>query len=97
MNRQDLKDDDHVDDAMRSAELAMRLPEPVRKHAVLGNAIQHAVRADDRRIHRARQNQRSHGHHEHVERQPQRERPGQTHGQSADQILQILAARTRPE
>ena len=72
--------------------LPVRLAEPVGQHAVFGHAVEHAVGANDRRVHRARQNQRAHRHHEYVKHQPQRERPDQIHGQSANQVFQVLAA-----
>jgi hypothetical protein len=39
----DLHRHDDVDQAVRSAVLAVRLAEPIAEHAVFGNAIQHAV------------------------------------------------------
>ena len=71
-DRHDLQRHHHVDDPVRRAELRVRLPEPVRQHAVFGNAVQHAVRSHNRRVHRARKNQRAHHHHENVKHQPQR-------------------------
>ena len=85
------KKHDHVDNAVRSAELAVRLAEPVGQHAIFGNAVQHAVGPDDRRVHRAGQNQRAHDDHEHVEHQPQPNGPARFIDQSADQILKIIA------
>ena len=49
---------------------AVRMAEPVRQHAIFGNAVQHAVRAHNRGVHRAGKNQRAHHHHEHVKGQP---------------------------
>ena len=69
----------------------VRLPEPVRQHAILGNAIEHAVRSHDGRVHGAREDQRSDGDDERMKGEPQPERAGQAHGQAADQILQIFA------
>ena len=61
--------------------------------AILGHAVQHAVRSHDRGVHRAGQDQRAYRDHEHVKRQAQRKRPHQAHGQAADQILQVFPAR----
>ena len=79
-----------IDDAMGRAEFAVRLPEPVGQHAILGNAIEHAVRSHDGRVHGAREDQRSHRDDERMKAEPQRERAHQIHGQAANQILQIL-------
>ncbi len=55
---QDLESCDDIDDAVGGAELAVRLPEPVRQDAIFGDAIEHAVRAHDRRVHGSRQDER---------------------------------------
>ncbi len=70
----DLQRHHHVDDPVGSAESRVRLPEPVGKHAVFGNAVQHAVRSDDGRVHGAGKNQRAHHYHEDVKDQPRHER-----------------------
>ena len=71
----------------------MRLPEPVAQHAIFRNTVQHAVRSDDRRVHRAGKNQRANNHHENMKRQARHEWPGQTHRQPANQILEELRPR----
>ena len=87
----------HVDDAVGGAELPVRLAEPVQQHAVFGHAVQHAVDADDRRIHRAGENQHAHDHDEDVEPQLQQRRPGQVHHQAADQVVVIRGCASHPE
>ena len=67
----------------------MRLEEPVGHHAVFGHAIQHAVGADDRRVHRAGQDQEADDHHEAVQQQAGRQRPRHVHGQSADEVVAV--------
>ena len=52
-NGDDLQDHDNVDDAIAGAKTRMWLAEPVAEHAVFGNAIEHAVRANNRGIHRS--------------------------------------------
>src|SRR5208283_3723034 len=47
-----------VDDAVGGAEFAVRLTEPVRQHAIFGDAVEHAVRAHDRRIDGSGQDER---------------------------------------
>ena len=83
----DLQHRDQVDDPESGAELLMRLAEPVHQHAVFGHAVHHAVGADHRSIHGARQNQHAHDHHKDMKHQPQHLRPGQIHRQSAQQIV----------
>ena len=73
-NRQDLQPRDDIDNPVRRAELAVRLPEPVRKHSIFRNAVQHTVRAHNRRIHRAGQDHRAHHHDKSVKDQPCGER-----------------------
>ena len=55
----DLKADDQVEDAMGRPEPAVRMAEPVRQDAVFGDAVEHAVGPDDRRVHGAGQHQRA--------------------------------------
>ncbi len=45
-NGQDLKQSNDVDDAVSSAELRMRFPEPLQQHAIFSDAIQDAIGAD---------------------------------------------------
>src|SRR6266849_5287003 len=88
----DLQQRDNVDDAMRRAESAVGLTEPVGKNAVFGNSIEHPVRSDNRGIHGARQNHRAHPYDEAVKNEPHQERPLQIHRQAADQVFQIVLA-----
>src|SRR5262249_12557120 len=64
---------DDVDDAVARAEAGVRLAEPVAQHAVLRNAIEHAIRAHDGRVHGSRQDEGTHDYDEGVEDQPQQE------------------------
>src|SRR6202453_3600456 len=91
-DRRDLQDDDDVDDAIAGAELRMRLTEPLAKHAVFGNAIEHAVGPDDCSVDRAGENQRSDDNDETVEDQAGDERPGEIHREAADQIFEEALA-----
>ena len=52
---------------LSGAEPVVRMPEPVGQHAILGDAIQHAVGADDGGVDGARQNQHAYQHDEAVE------------------------------
>ena len=84
------KPDDQIQNAVRRAVAAVRLEEPVGHHAVFGHAIQHAVGADDGRIHRAGQDQEPDHHHEGVQAASRaNKRAGHVHGQSADQVVAI--------
>ena len=69
----------------------MRLTEPARKHAILGNAVQHAIGPDDGRIYSTRKDEHAHEHDESVKRQPQPERSGQKHRNATDEVVEILA------
>ena len=66
----------------------MRLEEPVGHHAVFGHAVEHAVGTDDRRVHRAGQDQEADDHHEAVQQQGQ-QGPRHVHGQSADEVVLV--------
>ena len=63
----DLEQRHRVQDAVRRAVLVVGLAEPVDQHAVFGDAIQHAVDADQRGVDRARENQDADDHDEDVE------------------------------
>ena len=69
------------------------MAEPVGKHAVFGHAVEHAVGADNGRVHRAGQNQRAHQNHEGVEQQPHGDRADEVHREAADQVVQEVLAR----
>ncbi len=73
------------------------LAEPRQQNAVFGHTVKHAVRADDRGIHRARQNQAADDDDENVESQPQQIRPAEIHRQAADQVIEIRWHGPRPE
>ena len=79
---------------MRGAVALVRMAEPVGQHAVLGDAVEHAVGADDRGVDRAGQNQEADEHDEDAERQPHRQRPDHVHRQPADQVVAVLPIRT---
>src|ERR1039458_3903035 len=68
----------------------VRMAEPLRQHAILGHPVEHAIRADDRRVDRAGEDQRAHQYDESVEQQAQRQRADQVHRKAADQVVQIL-------
>ncbi len=88
---------DQIQNAVGGAEAAVRLPEPVRQDAVLGDAVQHAVRADDGRVHGAGQHQRADDHDERAERQPHGQRPDEVHGQAADRVVRRSCCARNPE
>ena len=70
----------------------MRLAKPLAQHAIFGNAIEHAVGADDRGVHRAGEDQRADDDDKAVKEQAGEERPFQVHGQAADQIFEEALA-----
>ena len=86
---QNLQRNDDVDDAIAGAESRMRLPEPRAENAVLGDAIEHAIRADDGGIDRSSQDECAHHHNENVKDQAGNQRPVQTHRQPADQVFEV--------
>ncbi len=65
----------------------VRLAEPVRQNAVFGNAVEHAVRTDNRGIHGPRENHCADYDDETVEDEPDQKRPFQIHGQAADEVF----------
>src|SRR5208337_1043335 len=81
-----LHPDDEIDDAVAGPETVVRLLEPTGQDAVLGHAVQNAVRAYDGSVLRAGQDQDAYQHHKPVKQQFQAGRPGQVHGDSANQI-----------
>src|SRR6516162_10862298 len=81
---------DNVDDPVRCAETPVRLAEPTRQNAVFRNAIEHAVRAYNRRVHRACQDQGAHDDNEPVKYQPQQERALEIHRQATDEVFEEL-------
>src|SRR5262249_2728344 len=88
-DRRDLQQRDEVDDAERGAVLPLRLAEPVDQDAVFRHAVHYAVGSDYRGVHRARKNQHTHDHYEHMKQQAQNRRTGQVHGQAAQQIVDV--------
>src|ERR1700757_5298307 len=89
---QQLHANDQVDDAKTCAVAVMRPLEPTRQHSVFGDAIQYAIRADDGSILGAGQNQHTNQYDEAVEQQLDALRPGQVHGEAADEISEVLRA-----
>src|ERR1700687_380301 len=81
---ENLQNDDDIDNAIAGAEAGMRLAKPGTEHAILGNAIQHSVGADDSGVHRASKNQRTYHDHESVKDQAGIQRAFEVHGQAAD-------------
>ena len=78
-----------IDDAIGGAESRMRLPEPVGENAIFRDAVEHAIGADDGRIDRARENQKTHHHHKRPKNQPQQQRSPLIHGQPGDQVVLV--------
>ena len=70
----------------------MRPPEPVRQNPVLGNAVEHSIRADNRGIYRSREHQDAHNDDKSAERQPRKQRPCEIHGQAADRVVVEVSA-----
>ncbi len=62
---------DQVDDPVGGAESRMRLAEPVGENAILRNAVEDAVGADDGCVDRARQDQETHHYHKGTKHQSQ--------------------------
>ena len=91
-NRHHLHAADHIDQPRARAESLVRLAEPVHQHAVLGQPVHHTVGADDRSIYRAGENQHADEHHEDMEHQAQQRRSGQVHGETAQQVVDVLPA-----
>ena len=67
-DREQLKHNDQVQDAIRCAELLVRLPEPLRQNAVFRDAVQDSVGSDDRGVNSARQHEHPYGDHENMKR-----------------------------
>ena len=67
----------------------MRLQEPIGQDAILGDAVQDAVGADDRRVDRSRKDQGADDHDHAVQDQPRPLRPDHVHRQAADQVAAI--------
>ena len=72
--------------------MTVRMTEPLGKNPVLGNPVQHAIGPHNGGIHGACQHQDAHYHHKCPERQAERNRPNQVHGESADGIVKKAAA-----
>src|SRR5205823_13401539 len=62
-NRKNLQCNNDVDDAIARAELRVGLAEPFAQHAILGNAVEHAVGPNNRGINCARENENAYYHH----------------------------------
>jgi hypothetical protein len=89
----DLKANDHVDNSVGGSEAGMRLTEPVRQNAILGNSVENAIGTYDCGVDRAGKNQGAHDDHEDVEGKPCNEWTLQTHGESPDQVLKEMGPR----
>ena len=70
-HRDELQDDNQVDHPVGRSVLPVRRPEPVGHHAVFRDAIQDSIRADNRRVDRARQHQEADDDYESLEQQSQ--------------------------
>src|SRR6266571_7753626 len=89
---EELEDHHEIEDAMGSAETAVRLPEPLGKDAVLGYAVQHAVRPHDGGVDGSGEHQDADDDHQRLEGQPQVVRADKIHGQTANQVSEVLWA-----
>ena len=67
----------------------MGTTEPVGEHAVFGDAIEHAIRADDGGVYGSRENQESDNHHERAKGQAQNLRADHVHREPGDQVVAI--------
>ena len=67
----------------------MRLAEPVGENAVFGNAVQNAVRTDDRGIDRAGEDQETHHHHKARKARRNNSGPYMIHGEPGDQVVLV--------
>ena len=86
---QQLQAGDEVKQPVGRAVFGVRLEEPVGQHAVLGDAVEHAVGADDGGIDGARQDQEADADHEGFEHQLQPGGPEDVPGQTADEVAAI--------
>ena len=77
-----------IQDAMRGAETWVRLAKPAGKNAVLGDAVQHAVGADDGGIDGPGEHQASDHDDKTIETRGARQWPDQVHGQTADGVIE---------
>src|SRR5215469_15886789 len=91
-DRGNLENCDQIDDAISGSEALVRFAEPIEQDAVFGHAVEHAVCADDRSVHGARENQDTNDDHENVEQQLEELWTGQTHRQTAQQIIGVQSA-----
>ena len=81
---QDLQENDDVDDAVAGAKARMWLAEPVAEDAVFGNAVEHAVGADDRGVDGACKDERADHNNKSMKNQADEEGALKVHGQAAD-------------
>ncbi len=65
----------------------MRLPEPVRQHAVFGHPVHDRIRSHDRRVHTAAEDQEPDQHDERLEQEPRQFRSDQVHCEAGDQVV----------
>src|SRR5216683_894345 len=91
-NSENLQTDDDIDDAIAGAEARVRLAKPFGEHAIFRNAIQHSVGADDSGVHGPGKDECAHDYDEAMKNQADDQRSLETHGQAANQVLQIVLA-----
>src|SRR6185437_16097774 len=92
-NRNHLQADDQIDDAVAGSVLALGFAEPVRENSVFGDAVQHAVRSNDRGVDCARENQEANDDDEGAEEQSESEWAVEPHDQLSEEI--VFVARYR--
>src|SRR5271166_1182535 len=86
---EELQSNDEIDDAIGGAVALVRTTEPIGEHAVFRDAIEHAIRADDGGVDRARENQESDNHDEGAEGQAHDLRADHMHGEAGDQVVAV--------
>ena len=85
----DLKQHHRIDDAVGSAETAMRAAEPLGQDSVFGDAVENAVGSDDGGVDGAGQHEEADYDDEGAEGEAEAEGADQIHGQTADGILGV--------
>src|SRR5579864_1258168 len=88
-NREQLQADDQIDNAVAGAELLMGTTEPVGKHAVFRNPVQHAIGADDRGVDGPGKNQETDHNYKNAKYQLQNMGADHEHRHARDQIVFI--------
>src|SRR5262249_17481172 len=85
----DLHPGDQIEHAVSGSVTGVRLEEPIGQNAILGDAVEHAVGADDSRVHRASQDQKADDDHEGLQGQLDEGRTDNVPGQARDQIAAV--------